>query len=1205
MDPLGRDSEYPDPQAAAYVAPYSAPYPNEYAPAAEGPYGDPQTGGLWQSGPAPLFQDGLDGPEVESDADEGLDSDDDLRGVFARFEMNSILQNGTNTDQASRILNPSAARDPDLDEGDDELQIADDGAILDAPSIDPDFEVQNESDSDSDMSFDEAILDQILSEGRSGRFRGRGRPRARGRGRGTGRGRKGWKWALKGTEHDPDRTRNTTRGRPRGRARGAGGTGRGGYKRTADPGEEFKKQQALATEKYVSGDLEGAAELARAAVRANPEIFAAHSLLSEVLLAQGKAKDSLTVLLAGAHTKRDPELWHHVAQRTRELAGPKADVESLDAAAYCYGWAIKLNPKDYEARRQRLNLLLESFALTESAHTATRARTECRSMLKLRPSDILVAREYAELAVLANSDPEMKGARSFYDEAMNIHSKSSSLGLNPSEDEQWNHALAYIGLIERLDGNKEAIKHFKRLARWIQQRRSEVFWDDYLDDDREFDAEDSPRKEKVAQYKSATSGNGSIEAPKNSNLPMDMRIKLGLYRLALGEQHLEEALRHFNYLIAEDSDVAGLADLFRDVADALKDKFIYHEAIRLYEPLQNVPEALDVSYYMDLATCYMNLDRIPEAEDCYKIVVENNELDWEARVALAKIYEDQGRRAEALPLIREVIALGRDDALRKNRLFGPVKDIRKEQRKQERKRNATILQEAADAETAFLGRRAYGSTNAELYEGVLEIGDGDVNRPLRRGRRIIAKTRRKPQQSGVSNSLLDKQRNLAEKLRQMKSANERVQSHYDVVQSCEEDIAAGNEDAIEIWKTAVESMLQEFKASRFLYSAKEKDKRYKFSGYGKQGRMLTEMEQWRDSLEDKPNVGHASQARSMVDPGLPNEFCDIQFPTWLDLFCSYAIQLAHEGSRDQAFSVLEDGFACNVFYHSQVANYQLHTTILACALLLDDEERLTTASRWFMNIFPTSSASYQMFAGVHRLYSGMPNWFNAGPTQKYLMRAVKSFDYYVLPPEKRKEWNFEKTMGSGTKTHEWAKVDELDAGLLALYGHVMAAAQTWSSALNYYYRALAMRPNDPMLLLCIGLSYVQGAMKRQAENRHWSIMMGLGFLGKYKRIRKEMAKSTGRRLYEQEAEYNVARAWHFLGLDHLAVGGYHKCLRIRDEMGQVPADKDVDAMDVDGEEDEAHVEEFTQEAALALVNIYVLTEQPARAREITEEYMVI
>ncbi|KAH0381484.1 TPR-like protein, partial [Aureobasidium melanogenum] len=200
--------------------------------------------------------------------------------------------------------------------------------VRDNPRIDPDFAMSDTGgDSSDDMSINSDILNDILDEEIAAGSRGRGK---------------------------------------------------------------VEELQSLATQAFLNNNYQAAADYARDAVKANPEIFAAHSLLSEILLAQGKDQDSLTVLLHGAHTRRDPALWWTVAERTLELARENRTPAVLEQAIYCFAWAIKLDPDDYDARREKLNLLLES-------EQPARARGEAKMMVRQKPHDLNIVKQYADL----------------------------------------------------------------------------------------------------------------------------------------------------------------------------------------------------------------------------------------------------------------------------------------------------------------------------------------------------------------------------------------------------------------------------------------------------------------------------------------------------------------------------------------------------------------------------------------------------------------------------------------------------------------------------------------------------------------------------------------------------------------------------------------------------------------------------------------
>jgi general transcription factor 3C polypeptide 3 (transcription factor C subunit 4) len=71
----------------------------------------------------------------------------------------------------------------------------------------------------------------------------------------------------------------------------------------------------------------------------------------------------------------------------------------------------------------------------------------------------------------------------------------------------------------------------------------------------------------------------------------------------------------------------------------------------------------------------------------------------------------------------------------------------------------------------------------------------------------------------------------------------------------------------------------------------------------------------------------------------------------------------------------------------------------------------------------------------------------------------------------------------------------------------------------YYCRAYALCPSEPLLSLLVGVTYLSRAIQRITDNRHLQIVQGFTFLYKYYERRRDMQ-------YAQEAEYNIARAFH-------------------------------------------------------------------------------
>ena len=106
-------------------------------------------------------------------------------------------------------------------------------------------------------------------------------------------------------------------------------------------------------------------------------------------------------------------------------------------------------------------------------------------------------------------------------------------------------------------------------------------------------------------------------------------------------------------------------DLFREAADVLRLTGHHNESLRFYEPLQQLSDYTDASFFMDMAECYKALGLNTEAEDCYQTVIHNDNDNIEARVQLAKMYEELGISERAVVYVKEVIALGRAEVVSK------------------------------------------------------------------------------------------------------------------------------------------------------------------------------------------------------------------------------------------------------------------------------------------------------------------------------------------------------------------------------------------------------------------------------------------------------------------------------------------------------------------------------------------------------------
>ena len=78
-------------------------------------------------------------------------------------------------------------------------------------------------------------------------------------------------------------------------------------------------------------------------------------------------------------------------------------------------------------------------------------------------------------------------------------------------------------------------------------------------------------------------------------------------------------------------------DLFREAANALRRLDYFHEALRYYEPLQQVDNYADGTCLHEMASCYKAVGLKAEAEECYTMIIRDDPQDHEAHVRLAEL----------------------------------------------------------------------------------------------------------------------------------------------------------------------------------------------------------------------------------------------------------------------------------------------------------------------------------------------------------------------------------------------------------------------------------------------------------------------------------------------------------------------------------------------------------------------------------------
>ncbi|KAL4884513.1 hypothetical protein BJY04DRAFT_225696 [Aspergillus karnatakaensis] len=976
-----------------------------------------------------------------------------------------------------------------------------------------------------------------------------------------------------GSGEDEDFSRRRRRGgRFSGRYGARGGKGiKRGPRKPIEPSPEFKLLHSEATSAFIDGDYARATELVTRAIHINPEMFAAHSLLSEIFLAQGEKEKAVTALFSGAHTRpRDSGVWLKVARMILEQAGEDRQY-ALNDVVYCYSRALDIEPLNHNTRFQRAAIY------RELGHKG-RAVAEYEKLLAELPHNIRALRLLTD--VYTDQNEYQKPVDHWSESVQHYMLKE------PERTPQftWSDANIYIELYALSGQHSEGLKAAKAVSRWLLGRKDDTMWNDFDEDDREWDDNDFPRRIKADGY---VPKRWPLES-YGSGLPLEFRIKMGLFRLKLGYEQLDEALHHFYWLRPEDTSEGALlhdyGDLFREAADALKDADLLEEALRFYKPIQETNEYADAGFYMAMGDCCRLLGDLDGAENCYRIVADNDPKHIQCRVQLAKLYEGIGMAEQALKYVNEAVMLGRQET------------------RSNRRRKDTRLEELA-----------------KEFRSV-DMAAEPVDEPS---------TSRGAATTGVLGSDSDR--------------TENIQFLYKKLLQLEPKLESDDADGIEDWLDIADALLREFRANRVFYPT---IRSMAFLGYtSKSGKktFLDEMQEMAGRLQE--TLGPTEET---FQDTIPTDYHGITFDEWLDLFLQYALAVAGQNEPVEAYDTLGAASYASIWYHSKTSTRLIHVCWFTCALRVQDEETLANEARWFIKEYQFVTDTYRLFAMLSCI-SGDPHrsLFHSSPLMKFMLRQIKAIDFTLpdnitggKPNKAIRESVYKERAALSTRdeTGEAIPAEELDIALLVLYGHILYSGNSFYPALNYFFRAYALDDKHPVVLLSIALCYIHHSMKRQSENRHYHVMQGLSFMHEYRRVREREGSPL---IERQEMEYNFARVWHTLGLAHLAVEGYNRVLELGVKIqaqaraegvavseqatnNSVYEDTDTPMLDVGAGSEEnvdvdpailgvattttttpGLVEDFSREAAVALQSMYALNGDFESAHGVTANWLVI
>ncbi|RKF80761.1 Transcription factor tau subunit sfc4 [Golovinomyces cichoracearum] len=876
-----------------------------------------------------------------------------------------------------------------------------------------------------------------------------------------------------------------------------------GPRKAAEPTADIKMRLGIANEHFQALNYTETIAAAAEIIRINAETYEAWNLIATSLHELGQVDNALKALMYAAHLRpKEPLPWVVAAEYALNETGSLRE-RYLTNAAFCYSGAIRANPRDLDIRFKKAAVLIERGNLGN-------AIAEYRHILSRCPHDLGVLDTLAELSIDCG---DVQSVLALYAQSI-AHFQSFNDVSTTLFD--WSNVDVYITLHEFSGDHKRAILELKSIARWLLGRKDEEYWDNIIDNDCEWDLDDSRRISvpgfKLGKHPWASYGH---------SLPIQLRMKLGLYRLQLG--YHDEAMIHF--------DIIGLLDdvgncrsleyshLLRPIANHFRDADLHQEALRYYRPLANISEEIDAWLLIEIGKCHLYLGDDSEAEKYFASALQEDNDNIDARMELAKMFERLGRMEEAFNLVNQAMRLRR--------------------------------------------------TKHSSGEG--RLGDS--------GREIEPKPKkvRKPKQANTKTSKKSIYMDELTKAEHLKAQLQVFKQELDGMRS-------GNPKSLFPWMAAAKDLTDDFRGFKTFYPW---DKFIKFIGYSGNSRILAETPLDSDltAMAERLSrgLGAESQENSPDKIEIPKDYRGISFSTWLDIFLEYALCLARNGNAHESYEICEAAKDAIIFYHSREDMFLIIVAWCMCALFSNDEETCASVARFFMREYQFTTDSYRLFSAMLRICQSPVSWYSSGPTQKYVLRQIKAMDF-ALTGGDEKNLVYNKPCAENAREDDIRAALNMDIPLLMLYGHILYAGTSYAYALNYFLRADALDPDNPMICLSIGLAYMHHALKRQAENRQHSVLQGLTFIHSYYENRSHAVSVEER----QEAHFNVARCYHLLGLVQLAIPYYWKVF------------SEISNSDIKDQ-----CENVILDTAYNLQSIYLIAGNFKLAKQIVEKWLVI
>ncbi|KAJ1962924.1 transcription factor TFIIIC subunit tfc4 [Dipsacomyces acuminosporus] len=895
---------------------------------------------------------------------------------------------------------------------------------------------------------------------------------------------------------------------------------------------------------YVNKDLDNAFRTLCEVIRIAPHASAAWHIMALIREDQGLPDDALKLQTIAAHlTPSDNTMWDHLANvhlrnadANKEAALTLGDPEakklynaSMTNALYCLKKITRNDPKNTVAWEMRAKIQLETGNYRDAAKTYI-------AMVKEDPYNLQVIREGAP--VLFHKRDDLETPIRWFSEALAFYNKQAEEFANPEASKPSKHRDSdaeedeydaedsddEYGEYDKEDGGgsnawakyymdnptatvpmneingytysdinmlaelrllrrefDEAIVDIKRGSRFIQGRGREKQWDGKEVED-EMDAE----------Y-------------MDNQLPIELHVKLGLCRLLTGKE--ESARAHWEPLF--DMDVVEYQDLFIDVGDAHAEAGNIDEAVDIYERLMEYQETNQPPVWERIAKCYREQGDLERAKKYAQAVIDMDPSDVDMRLWLGEVYEEIGQVDLAYSMIQT------------------VEDIHAAERSQAGRQNRSVLAaDGASQQAEGIGVAAADDVDDPMAGNLVNIQMRDTSEYTTRRKRLAEIERSRwltaMRTTGVAFKKLDL---LAAAINRT-----RGDGSHDISGS------EGDEDrtsrAISEYCEAAYRLHRDWKRTPAFYRV---SKNTPFKGYRSmlinnlecgaddedvvllsniagQTAVQRRMARMKKRLSKQQfHVGSTADSsgadsKDGIDANIPTAFRGQQFEKWFDMFLMYGKCLAMNDDSGQAFQVLDDVFASNVFCKDLEKRRILKLMILSIAIRVGDAHQINNNIRWWCGSKPCKAVVYKIFTYVMATSASAAAALRTANMYKFMRRQLEQLDplYYkkraqnALPSfDKQPLFYEQKDTGQElvSSSRRDARMTICDvAALHTLAGHIMLDSRSNTTPIMQYTLAYTLMPTSPSTALHLGVAYLIFSTKNEVEDKHKAVLQGMAYM---------------------------------------------------------------------------------------------------------------